>query len=117
LPLREKAREVREQPLSILWPSVCAYVGSGNIPPAAHGPISKISRNRFTTEEDAGHETKKNLTSQKLGTYLHQCIFDAQLGTELQLLQTYVDFCGITRLLGLSLLATADLLSVKLFFF
>lgn len=44
-------------------------------------------------------------------------MFDAQLGTELQLLQTYRDFCGITRLLRLSLLATDDLLNVKQFFF
>lgn len=44
-------------------------------------------------------------------------MFDAQLGAELQLLQTHLDFCGITRLLRLSLLATDVLLSVIFLFY
>lgn len=87
---RERPRDGGEQPLSIPWPSLHVYVGRGNIlsPMAPSARWAEIAS--FTTEEDAAHELKKNLSSQKLKSYLHQRMFDAQLGTQLQLLQTHL---------------------------
>lgn len=72
---KERSRDGRQQPLSIPWPCLWAYIGGGNISPCISSARGAESAG-FAAEGDAVREMKTNLRTQKIKTCSYQEMSD-----------------------------------------